>query len=285
MKSPRNLIFIKSIKNMDTHNNNQCNSIPQGVIDLHTVGEGKMLTLLQAYHATLEDLELTKLVLPLEREPGLQPVKDGELLLLKEQLRRHHQLKPITVRRFEGRFEVIEGEIQILALQELGYINATAIIIECEDDEKVAEIRQILQSIQTDIPYSVRLAAFNEIKAAVKDGRNKLKAEGAKDIPTTIAMVGEVLDENEQYVKRMDHIANSSDRDAIADRLDRGESMNAVTTVAKDNGRIKGVQAPQTPSTCEISAAHDIAAICPNCPNYLKFMEQLRAMRTTVKAN
>jgi ParB-like chromosome segregation protein Spo0J len=87
-------------------------------------------------------------------------VKDGELILLKEQLRRHHQLKPITVRRFEDRFEVIEGEIQILALQELGYINATAIIIECDDDDKVAEIRQILQSIQTDIPYSVRLAAY-----------------------------------------------------------------------------------------------------------------------------
>lgn len=271
---------------MTNSQNNQCNSIPQGVVTLHTVGENNRLTLLQAYNATLEDLELTKLVLPLEREPGLQPVKDGELLLLKEQLRRHHQLKPITVRRFEDRFEVIEGEIQILALQELGYINATAIIIECDDDEKVAEIRQILQSIQTDIPYSVRLAAYNEIKAAVKEGRNKLKAEGAQDIPTTNAMVAEVMDVNEQYAKRLNLLANSPDRDAIADRLDRGESMNAVTTEANDTGRIKGVQAPQTPRTCEIPAAHDIAAICPNCPNYRRFMEQLQAVRlSTTNAN
>lgn len=271
---------------MNKNNNNHCNAIPQGVIDLHTVGEGKLLTLLQGYNATLEDVDLSKLVFPLEREPGLQAVKDGELILLKEQLKRHHQLKPITVRRSEDRFEVIEGEIQTLALQELGYINATAIIIECADDEKVAEIRQILQSIQTDIPYSVRLAAYNEIKAAVKEGRNKLKAEGGHDIPTTNAMVAEVMDVNEQYVKRMNQIANNTDRDAIAARLDRGESMNAVTTEANDNGRIKGVQAPQTPRTCEIPAAHDIAAICPNCPNYLGFMEKLQAVRlTTTNAN
>ena len=266
---------------MTNSQNNQCNPIPQGVIDLHTVGEGTMLTLLQAYSATLEDVELTKLVLPLEREPGLQPVKDGELLLLKEQLRRHHQLKPITVRRFEDRFEVVEGEIQILALQELGYTNSTAIIIECDDDDKVAEIRQALQSIQSEIPYSVRLAAFKEVKEAVKEGRNKLKAEGGHDIPTTNAMVAEVMDVNEQYVKRLNQIANSPDCDAIAARLDRGDSMNAVTTPISDNGRIKGVQAPQTPRSCEIPAAHDIAAICPNCPNYLKFMEKLKAMRST----
>jgi hypothetical protein len=269
-------------------NNNQCNAIPQGVIDLHTVGEGQLLTLLQGYNATLEDVELSELVFPLEREPGLQAVKDGELILLKEQLKRHHQLKPITVRRSEDRFEVIEGEIQILALQELGYTNATAIIIECDDDDKVAEIRQALQSIQSEIPipYSVRLAAFNEVKEAVKEGRNKLKAEGAQDIPTTNAMVAEVMDVNEQYVKRMNQIANNTDRDAIAARLDRGESMNAVTTEANDNGRIKGVQAPQTPRTCEIPAAHDIAAICPNCPNYLRFMEKLQDMRSnTVNAN
>jgi hypothetical protein len=99
-------------------------------------------------------------------------------------------------------------------------------------------------------------------------------------------MVAEVMDVNEQYAKRLNLLANSPDRDAIADRLDRGESMNAVTTEANDTGRIKGVQAPQTPRTCEIPAAHDIAAICPNCPNYRRFMEQLQAVRlSTTNAN
>jgi hypothetical protein len=144
----------------------------------------------------------------------------------------------------------------------------------------------MLQSVQTDIPYAIQLAAFSEIKAAVKESRNKLKAEGGIDIPTTNEMLAEVLDKNQAYVKRMEKIANSPEREIIAAKLDSGERMHAVTTEVKDNGRVNGVQAPRTPRGCEIPVTHDIAAICPNCPNYLKFMEQLQAMRlSTIKTN
>ena len=259
--------------------NQNCNSLTVGTVRPVSSGEAKLLTLLQAYDAKLVDVPIAELVSPLYKDTAT-PVLEGEVVLFTEMLQQRHQLKPITVRQLEAdKYELLEGDAQIIALMDLGYTHTSAIVITCEDDEVAIEVRGILQQTNHKIPYKVCLNAFGSVKQAIQQKRKELKADGKKDLPTTNAMLAEVLGTSETYAKQLEKLASRDDKEQLAEDLDNGSNINAVSKGLTGNGRIKGIKPQESACTVDVPEGFDLSAFCSECPKLQKFQEQLKAKR------
>lgn len=255
-----------------------CNSAKMAAPRPVSGGEQEILTLLNKYDAKLHDRAITDLVLPFDSEKD-PPIIEGEVILYKEMLKRVHQVRPVTVRLLPADiYEVLEGDSQLLALEELGATSASCIVVNCKDQE-AQEIRELLNQNRQQIPLSVSLKACTKVKEAVKEKRTELKKSGKKNLPTTNEMVAEVLGISETYTKQLLKLAQRPDCDSLAKKLGNGESLGAVTKTITGNGRVKGVQAPKEPSEVVVPEGFDTKAFCPDCPNLRRFQDELKAMR------
>jgi|GEM_PF-1787149 len=232
------------------------------------------LSLLKAFNAKLVDVQIIDLLYPIDREGFHQPVKEGLKILYREQLKAHHQLIPVTVwESEEGGLEVLNNEALPEVMMEMGHSTITVIRIEC-NAKKAREIRLSLSLLTPEIPYSVKLPAFEATKAAVKGARKDAKATG-KDVPTTDELMSDVMGESKTYVKEMAKLAKRDDVEEVAKQLDNGVSINKITS-------------PRKPKSCavflkpEIPEGYDISVLCPECPTRAKFMAEIEAKRNLI---
>lgn len=231
------------------------------------------LSLLKAFNAELIDVQICDLLYPIDREGFHQPVKEGLKVLYREQLKAHHQLIPVTVWESEAGLEVLNNEALPEVMMEMEHSTITVIRIEC-DGEKAKEIRLSLSLLTPEIPYSVKLPAFEETKVAVKEARKEIKATG-KVVPTTDELMSDVMGESKTYIKKMAKLSKRADVDAVAKQLDKGISINKITTPPK---------AKKCPvfTKPEIPEGFDIAVLCPECPTRAKFMAEIEAKRNLI---
>lgn len=243
------------------------------------VASEKYQTLLSEYSATLMDVPLEKFIFPVDSEQPSKPVSDALIILIKEMIIKHHQLRAITVRETDGCYQVIDGETQLQAMMDLGYKDATVLVLHGVDDAKATEIRKCLMTLMPEVPYSVVIPKFQEMKKAVKDARQELKSQG-KVVPTTNEILSETIAESVSYVKVLDHISQKDNAAEIAGRLDQGESIYSVTI---KGSKAKNTMVTETPimegRKCEVPAGFDLTAICLDCPRYMNFMSDLNEMQ------
>lgn len=276
---------VADAKNDSTEQDQLCNPVTVWSNRPVNTDEAKYLTLLEAYDARLVDLPIPNLILPFNGD-DTSPILEGEVVLFTEMLRQHNQLKPITVRQLEdGKYELLEGDAQIGALKELGYVAATAIVINCDDDNVAKEVRGILQRTNQKIPYKVCFNALDTVKQVIQKQRKELKKKGKKDQPTTNAMLAKVLGTSETYTKQLVKLASREDKDEIAKKLDNGESINGVSKGLVGNGRIKGVKPQEAACTVDVPEGYDLSAFCPTCPNLKKFQQKLKEKRELLTNN
>jgi len=231
------------------------------------------LSLLKAYNAELIDVQITDLLYPIDRERFHQPVKEGLKVLYREQLKAHNQLIPVTVWESKEGLEVLNNEALPEVMLELGHSTITVIRVVCSS-EKAKEIRLSLSLLAPEIPYSVKLPAFEETKAAVKEARKVIKATG-KDVPTTDDLMSEVMGKSKTYVKEMAKLAKRDDVEIVAKQLDKGVSINKITTPKKAK------KCPEFTKP-EIPEGFDISVLCPECPTRAKFMAEIEAKRNLI---
>ena len=233
----------------------------------------KTLSLLEAYYAELIDVQISDLLYPIDRGGLQQPVKEGLKILYREQLKAHNQLIPVTVWQTGNGFEILNNEALPEVMMEMGYTTITVIRIHCTE-KKAKEIRVTLSSLTPEIPYSVKLPAFEATKAAVKEARKDAKATG-KEVPTTDELMSEVMGESKTYIKEMAKLAKRDDVEEVAKQLDNGVSINKMTSPPKP----KSCAVFQKP---EIPEGFDIAVLCPECPTRTKFMAEIEAKRNLI---
>lgn len=90
-------------------------------------------------------------------------------------------------------------------------------------EEKATEISKSL-----NVPHSVVILKFPELKHAVKEARRELKSGGLK-MPTTDELLSETLGVSISYIKELNKISKHEDITDIVERLDQGETIYAIT--------------------------------------------------------
>lgn len=230
------------------------------------------LSLLEAYNAQLIDVEASTLLFNTDRSDEFTlPVKAGWKILYSKLLDAHQQLIPITVRKADGGYQVLNNEELVEVMLERGYQTITVICIEC-DEAKTKEVKQELKKLKPHVSFKVSLNAFPEIKEAVKDARKVAKANG-EEVPTTDAIISEVLKTSISTVKDMATIAKGDDVDGVAKKLDGGSTIHSVVSKVKKQPEF---------SICKAPEGYDISVLCPDCPSRAKFMAEMETKRNLV---
>jgi hypothetical protein len=228
------------------------------------------LSFLQEYDAELIDVNITDLLYPVDRKEFHQPLKEGLKVLYSEQLKAHDQLIPVTVWKSDEGLVVLNHEALPEVMLDEGYDTITVIQIQCSL-EKSKEIRLSLSLFAPNISYSVKLAAFEDTKAAVKESRNKIKATG-ENVPTTNELLSTVMGESQTHIKQLAKIAKRDDVEEVAKQLDRGVSMNKITTPPKPKKQAEF-------TICSSPEGYDMTLLCPDCPRRLSFMAEIEEKR------
>lgn len=232
----------------------------------------KILTMLQAYNARLIEVDIH--VLQNHPQAEMDLIKSvGEIVLIKEVIRLNEQVILPIVRQVNNHLQVLHNWIVVEAMKELGCEVSTVVVLDCSDDDMAQSImrsHELLKFSPDDISYQIKLNKFQEVKAAIKSGRDKAIKEGIPDVPHTNEILSEVLGENPAYVKQLAKIAESPDRDNVATELDAGKSIHEAVS----NRNNKGLKAPKEPKPCQ--AGIDTEGMCADCPGYQSFMDELR---------
>lgn len=239
-------------------------------------------TLLNAYNAILVDVPFEKLIFTIDAEQRIKPVCEGLKILYNVMLKGHQQIRVITATEKDGFYPVIEGEIQIEAMMDLGFESATVLVLNGVDELKATEIRKSLMSLTPDVPYSVVIPNFSDLKEAVKNARKEMKAEG-KEVPTTNELLSETLGESIPYVKELDKISKQEDAIEIAERLDQGETIYAVTKGSKADKSKAPAPLNYEGKKIEVPVGFDLSAICSDCPRYCGFQDALQKRQSITK--
>lgn len=239
-----------------------------------SVPANNTLTLIEAYNSHIEDVKAAKIIYPLEAD-RLTPVLEGQTLLIKELIHHNHQFQAPIVRKLDDAYQILWGEPVVQAMQKLGKEEITCIIIDCSDED-ASKLMHAMGVYKVDVNYSVKMDVIKEVKDTVKRERDRLKGEFKKKgipLPTTNKMVSDVIGESQTYTKKLLKLADSDDKNTIAEQLNNGESISNVGLGQRATDDI-----PQPrPVGCVPSAPQEYnpKKFCPDCPRLAQFMSQL----------
>ncbi len=251
------------------------------------LGQG-LSTIMQSHAQTLNDqlnqdengntIQVKKINLDLIDPPPYQPrteFNEEELVELAETIEQQGLIQPITVRKFNGRYQIVSGERRTRAARLAGWTTIDAYVHELLSDKKMAEW-SLIENIQRVDLNAIEVAksyeklienyGYTHDDLAKSVGKSRSAVTNALRLLKLPEQVQAWISEGKlsQSAARTLLSPEISDPEAVArDIIEKGMNVREIEQISKDKKKEKAPKDPAVETPLD-----------PNIVSFLKKMEE-----------
>ena len=249
------------------------------------LGQG-LSTIMQSHAQTLNDqlnqdengntIQVKKINLDLIDPNPYQPrteFNEEELVELAETIEQQGLIQPITVRKFNGRYQIVSGERRTRAARLAGWTTIDAYVHELLSDKKMAEwslienIQRVdLNAIEVAKSYEKLIENYGYTHDAKSVGKSRSAVTNALRLLKLPEQVQAWISEGKisQSAARTLLSPEISDPEAVArDIIEKGMNVREIEQISKDKKKEKAPKDPAVETPLD-----------PNIVSFLKKMEE-----------